>query len=256
MNDDELLRYSRHILLDGFDIDGQQKLCDSTALIVGLGGLGCPVALYLAASGVGHLVLADFDVVDISNLQRQIAHTEARIGFSKVESARQAIAAINSTIRVSTQNQALDAENLFDAVSKADVVVDCSDNFVTRFAINAACVKAAKPLVSGAAIRSEGQVAVFDGARADAPCYRCLYSDVSSNNGDGEQLACAEAGVLSPLVGVVGSMQALETVKLLSGFGTPLRGKLLVFDAAGSEWRQLRLPKDPGCPVCGGCAYP
>jgi len=251
MNDDELLRYSRHILLDGFDIDGQQKLCDSTALIVGLGGLGCPVALYLAASGVGHLMLADFDAVDITNLQRQIAHTEARVGISKVESARQAIAAINSTIRVTMLNQALDAESLIDAVSKADVVIDCSDNFVTRFAINAACVKAAKPLVSGAAIRSEGQVAVYDGARDDAPCYRCLYSDEI----DSEQLACSEAGVLSPLVGVVGSMQALEAVKLLSGFGTPLRGKLLVFDGASAEWRQLKLPKDPQCPVCGDRAH-
>lgn len=249
MNDDELLRYSRHILLEGFDIDGQQKLCDSTALIVGVGGLGCPVALYLAASGVGHLVLADFDVVDISNLQRQIAHSEARVGVSKVESARQAVAAINSTVRVTTLNHALDADSLADAVAKADVVIDCSDNFVTRFAINAACVTAAKPLVSGAAIRSEGQVAVFDGARADSPCYRCLYHD----DIDGEQLACSEAGVLSPLVGIIGTMQALEAVKLLSGFGTSLRGRLLVFDAESTEWRQLRLPKDPGCPVCGKC---
>lgn len=250
MNDDELLRYSRHILLHGFDVDGQQKLCDSTALIIGLGGLGCPVALYLAASGVGHLLLADFDVVDVSNLQRQIAHTEARVGVSKVDSARQAIAAINSTVRVTTLNQALDADSLFEVVAKADVVIDCSDNFVTRFAINAACVKAAKPLVSGAAIRSEGQIAVFDGARDDSPCYRCLYSDLSSNNGDGEQLACSEAGVISPLVGIIGTMQALEAVKLLSGFGTPLRGRLLVFDGAASEWRQLRLGKDPQCPVC------
>lgn len=251
MNDNDLLRYSRHILLDGFDVDGQQKLCDSTALIVGLGGLGCPVALYLAASGVGHLVLADFDVVDISNLQRQIAHTETNIGVSKVESAKRAALAINSTIRITTLNQALDADSLLDQVSQADVVIDCSDNFVTRFAINAACVKAAKPLVSGAAIRSEGQVAVFDGARGDAPCYRCLYSD----DVDSEQLACSEAGVLSPLVGVIGTMQALEAVKLLSGFGTTLRGKLLVFDAGTAEWRQLKLAKDAGCPVCGDRAY-
>jgi len=254
MNDNDLLRYSRHILLDGFDVDGQQKLCDSTALIVGLGGLGCPVTLYLAASGVGHLVLADFDVVDISNLQRQVAHTEANIGISKVESAKRAALAINSTIRITTLNQALDADSLFEQVSQADVVIDCSDNFVTRFAINAACVKAVKPLVSGAAIRSEGQVAVFDGGRSDAPCYRCLYSDLSINNGDGEQLAYSEAGVLSPLVGVIGTMQALEAVKLLSGFGTTLRGKLLVFDAGSSEWRQLKLAKDAGCPVCGSGA--
>lgn len=251
MNDDELLRYSRHILLEGFDVDGQQKLCAATALIVGLGGLGCPVALYLAASGVGHLLLADFDVVDISNLQRQIAHTEAAVGVTKVESARRAIAAINSTIKVTTIGQALDADNLQALVAQADVVIDCSDNFVTRFAINAACVRAAKPLVSGAAIRSEGQVSVFDGGSKDAPCYRCLYSDVTSGNGDAEQLACSEAGVLSPLVGVIGTMQALEAVKLLSGFGTALRGRLLVFDAASSEWRQLRLSKDPHCPVCG-----
>lgn len=247
MNDNELLRYSRHILLDGFDIDGQQKLCDSTALIVGLGGLGCPVALYLAASGVGHLMLADFDVVDVSNLQRQVAHTEARVGASKVESARQAASAINSAVRITTINQALDADSLLDVVAKADVVIDCSDNFQTRFAINAACVKAAKPLVSGAAIRAEGQVAVFDGARDDAPCYRCLYGD----DLDGEQLACSEAGVLSPVVGVIGTMQALEAVKLLSGFGNTLRGRLLVFDGAASEWRQLRLSKDPQCVVCG-----
>jgi len=252
MNDNDLLRYSRHILLDGFDVDGQQKLCDATVLIVGLGGLGCPVALYLAASGVGHLVLADFDVVDISNLQRQIAHTEANIGVSKVESARRAVLAINSTVRITALNQALDADSLFGQVSQADVVIDCSDNFATRFAINAACVKAVKPLVSGAAIRAEGQVAVFDGGRADAPCYRCLYSD----DVDGEQLACSEAGVLSPLVGVIGTMQALETVKLLSGFGTALRGKVQVFDAATAEWRQLKLAKDPGCPVCGGRVHP
>jgi len=246
MNDNELLRYSRHILLDGFDIDGQQKLCDATVLIVGLGGLGSPVAMYLAASGIGHLLLADFDRVEISNLQRQIAHTENSIGLSKVESARRALNAINSTIQVTTFEQALDADNLVVLIEQSDVVVDCSDNFATRFAVNAACVRAGKPLVSGAAIRSEGQVAVFDGGNGDAPCYRCLYSD----DMDEAQLACAEAGVLSPLVGVIGTMQALEVVKLVSGFGTSLRGRLLVFDAATSQWRDLKLRKDPTCPVC------
>ena len=247
MNDDELLRYSRHILLEGFDIDGQQKLCDATVLIVGLGGLGSPVAMYLAASGIGHLLLADFDRVDVSNLQRQIAHNEHTIGIAKVESARRTLAALNSAVRVTAFERALDADNLAALVAQADVVVDCCDNFATRFAVNAACVRAGKPLVSGAAIRSEGQVAVFDGGNGDAPCYRCLYSD----DMDDAQLACSEAGVLSPLVGVIGTMQALEVVKLVSGFGTSLRSRLLVFDAAMSQWRELRLRKDPACPVCG-----
>ena len=247
MKDQQLLRYSRQIMLPDFDIDGQQRLLKSSVLIVGLGGLGCPVAIYLASSGVGKLVLADFDEVELSNLQRQIAHGSGDIGRPKVESARDAIAALNPDTKVSCITEKLDAEGLESAIEQVDLVVDACDNFSTRFAINRACVKHKKPLVSGAAIRSEGQVIVFDSREQNSPCYRCLYSDAVSD----ENLSCSESGVIAPLVGVIGSLQAMAAVKLLSGFGDPANGKLLVFDGKYQEFRNLTVTKDPDCPVCG-----
>ncbi|HCS29293.1 MAG TPA: molybdopterin-synthase adenylyltransferase MoeB [Spongiibacteraceae bacterium] len=248
MQDEQLLRYSRHILLPGLDVDGQERLLAASVLIVGLGGLGSPVALYLAAAGVGRLTLADDDMVELSNLQRQIAHRSEDIGSSKVASARDACLALNPDTVITTIDQRLEGAALASVVAAVDLVVDCSDNFATRFALNAACVEAAKPLVSGAAIRSEGQLSVFDSRQDDSPCYRCLYSP----DDDGQQLNCSEAGVLAPVVGVIGSMQALETVKLLSGFGEPLTGRLLLLDGATMDIRTLKLAKDPACPVCGG----
>ena len=245
MNDQQLLRYSRQIMLPDVDIDGQEKLLAARVLIIGLGGLGSPVAMYLAAAGVGHLVLADFDSVDLSNLQRQIAHTTDRIGQTKVESAAQTLRALNPDIKITCITEALKAESLASQIANVDVVVDCCDNFSTRFAVNAACVAAKIPLVSGAAIRLEGQVAVFDSRDSNCPCYRCLYDEDSEEN-----TTCAANGVLSPLVGVIGSMQALETLKLIVGFGKTLAGKLLLFDARCSQWRELMLPKDTQCPVC------
>lgn len=244
MNDEQLLRYSRQIMLPDVDIDGQEKLLAARVLIIGLGGLGSPVAMYLAAAGVGHLVLADFDAVDLTNLQRQIAHTSARIGMNKSASAAQALRELNPEVQIDCIEQVLDADNLAAQVAGATVVVDCTDNFQTRFAINAACVAAKVPLVSGAAIRLEGQVAVFD-VRVDSnPCYRCLYEE------DSDDLTCAANGVLAPLVGIIGSMQALETIKLICGFGTSLAGRLLLLDARHMQWRELKLPKDKHCPVC------
>lgn len=248
MNDEQLLRYSRQIMLPDVDLDGQEKLLAARVLIIGLGGLGSPVAMYLAAAGVGHLVLADFDTVDLTNLQRQIVHTGARQGMNKAVSAAQALRELNSEVRVDCIEQVLDAENLAEQIASADVVVDCTDNFATRFAINAGCVAAKVPLVSGAAIRLEGQVAVFDSRSATAPCYRCLYEE------DSDDLTCAANGVLAPLVGIIGSMQALETIKLICGFGTTLAGRLLLLDARHSQWRELVLPKDPQCPVCAHSA--
>ncbi len=245
MNDQQLLRYSRQIMLPDVDIEGQEKLLAARVLIIGLGGLGSPVAMYLAAAGVGHLVLADFDTVDLSNLQRQIAHTTDRIGQTKVESAAQTLRALNPDVQITCITEVLDAASLALQISNVDVVVDCCDNFTTRFAVNAACVAAKVPLVSGAAIRLEGQVAVFDNRDPNCPCYRCLYDEDSEEN-----TTCAANGVLSPLVGVIGSMQALEAIKLIVGFGKSLAGKLLVFDARYSQWRELKLPKDARCPTC------
>lgn len=245
MNDQQLLRYSRQIMLPKFDVDGQERLLQSRVLIVGLGGLGCPVAMYLAAAGVGTLVLADFDEVDLTNLQRQIAHGQADIGQPKVFSAEQTLRQLNDTIQVEALNQRLDEADLMTQVSQADAVVDCTDNFTTRQAINRACVLSSTPLISGAAIGFEGQVAVYDSSQADAPCYHCLYSVESDEN-----LTCSESGVLSPLVGIVGAMQALEAMKVVAKIGQPLVGKLMLFDALYSEWRTLSLPKDPACSVC------
>ena len=251
MDDQQLLRYSRQIMLKDFDYEGQQRLLDARVLIVGLGGLGCPTALYLAAAGVGELWCADYDTVELSNLQRQIAHTMADIDRPKVISASEAIAAINPDVSIQCISEKLTGQFLLDAVEKVDVVVDASDNFATRFEVNRACVALKTPLVSGAAIRSEGQVAVFDSRIADSPCYRCLYDDHPDEDGfTDENLSCSESGVLAPLVGIIGSMQALETVKLVSGFGTPLTGWLMIFDAKIMEWRKLKLGRDSACPVC------
>lgn len=246
LNDEQLLRYSRHIMLPQVDIAGQQCLLDSSALIVGLGGLGCPAALYLAAAGVGHLILNDFDRVELSNLQRQIAHTETSLGLSKADSLKQAVLHLNSNVRVNALSERLDDEALLQQISQVDVVLDCTDNFATRHRINALCVSAQKPLVSAAAVGFEAQLSVFDSRQAHAPCYACLYPD----DGD-EALSCAENGVLAPLVGVVGAMQALEALKLLLGIGRSLVGRLLIFDALSMEWRQLALSRDSHCPVCG-----
>lgn len=247
LTDQELLRYSRQILLKQIDIDGQTRLKAARVLIVGLGGLGSPVALYLAAAGVGELHLADFDQVDLTNLQRQILHDTSSIGRAKVDSAMARLAALNPEVRLVAQCGALDSDSLGAAVAAVDLVLDCSDNFTTREAVNAACVAARKPLVSGAAIRLEGQLSVFDPRRDDSPCYHCLYG-----HGSEAELTCSEAGVVGPLVGLVGSLQALEALKLLAGFGEPLVGRLLLVDALGSRFRELRVKRDPACVVCGG----
>ena len=246
LTDQELLRYSRQILLQHVDIDGQLRLKESRVLIVGLGGLGAPAALYLAAAGVGELHLADFDSVDLTNLQRQIIHDSHSVGVSKVDSAISRLSALNPEVRLVPHRQALDVDTLAAAVSAVDLVLDCSDNFTTREAVNAACVVAGKPLVSGAAIRLEGQLSVFDPRRPQSPCYHCLYG-----HGSEAELTCSEAGVLGPLVGTVGSLQALEALKLLAGFGEPLVGRLLLIDALGTRFRELRVKRDPGCSVCG-----
>ena len=245
MNDAQLLRYSRQILLPQIGIEGQEKLRRARVLIVGVGGLGSPVAMYLAAAGVGHLTLADDDRVDLTNLQRQIAHTTQSVGSPKVESARNTLRALNPEVEVQELAARLEGERLTDQVARADVIVDGSDNFETRFAVNRACVQARKPLVSGAVVRWEGQVSVFDVSRPDSPCYACLYRD-----GAGENEACATFGVLAPVPGIIGSIQATEVIKLITGVGMPLIGRLLLLDAASMEWRTIRLPRDPACPVC------
>jgi len=246
MNDEQLLRYSRHIMLPQMDVAGQQALLDATVLVIGLGGLGCPAAMYLASSGIGHLVLADDDTVDLSNLQRQIAHGTDNIGMSKVASAAESIARLNDTVRVTTLDQRLEGDALDAAVKGADVILDCTDNFSTRFAINAAAVKYKVPLVSGAAIRLEGQVSVFDVRDAGNPCYQCLYQD-----GDDMQLSCSESGVMAPLVGIIGTLQALEAIKLITGIGSTLTGRLLFLDAQTMQFREMKLKKNPACPCCG-----
>jgi len=246
LSDDELLRYSRQILLKQIDIDGQLKLKQSRVLIVGLGGLGSPVALYLAAAGVDELHLADFDTVDATNLHRQILHDTTSVGRTKVDSAIERIEALNPLVKVVSLRTALDADSLGPAVAAVDLVLDCTDNFAIREAVNGACVAAGKPLVSGAAIRLEGQLSVFDPRVASSPCYHCLYG-----HGSEAELTCSEAGVAGPLVGLVGSLQALEALKLLAGFGEPLVGRLLLIDALTSRFRELKVKRDPACAVCG-----
>jgi adenylyltransferase/sulfurtransferase len=245
MDDQELLRYSRQIMLPGFGVEGQERLRAATVLVVGLGGLGSPLAMYLAAAGVGRLLLADFDAVDLSNLQRQILHTTERIGLPKAESARLALAALNPEVDLVAVKRSLTEDTLPALVADVDLVADCSDNFATRFAVNAACVAACKPLVSGAAIRLEGQVATFSG-KPGGPCYQCLYP----RDGDLDE-TCSANGILAPVVGIIGSIQATEAIKVLSGIGEPLLGRLLLLDAATMEWRGLRLTADPACPICG-----
>jgi len=243
MDDKQLLRYSRHILLPPIDVRGQEKLLASRVLIIGLGGLGSPAAMYLAASGVGHLVLADHDKVDLTNLQRQIVHATDRVGQDKTASAVLGLEAINPGVRVTTLNRKLEGTELAEQVHLADAVVDATDNFASRFAINAACVREGKPLISGAVVRFEGQVTVFV---PGGPCYRCLYAE-----GGGPDEACATLGVLAPAAGVIGSVQAVEAIKILLGFGRTLAGRLLLFDALNMEWREMKLRRDPACPVCG-----
>lgn len=245
MNDAELLRYSRQILLSEVDVEGQEKLLASRALIVGMGGLGSPAALYLAAAGVGTLMLADFDHVEVSNLQRQILHREDRIGMSKVASALLTLAELNPSTKLIPIEEQLDVESLRSLLGSVDVVLDCTDNFGIRIALNEACAEARVPLISGAAIRLEGQITVYDFRREDSPCYRCLYRDL----GD-EQLSCSQNGVLAPLVGIIGSMQAAEAIKLLADFGESLAGRLQLLDLKTMNWRQLKLQRDPSCPYC------
>jgi len=245
MSPAEQTRYSRQILLPGFGDAAQAALKDSRVLVVGLGGLGSPVAMYLAAAGVGRLLLADFDAVDLSNLQRQLLHTSDRIGWTKVDSAMAALSALNPHCNLVPIKRSLNAERLAALSAEVDLVVDASDNFQTRYAVNAACVSASIPLVSGAAIRAEGQVAVFSG-RAGEPCYQCLYPD-----GGQEGERCAREGVLAPLVGIIGSIQATEAIKVLTSYGEPLFAKLLLLDAQTMAIRTLGIPPDPQCPVCG-----
>jgi molybdopterin-synthase adenylyltransferase len=250
MTDEQLLRYSRHILLDEIGIEGQQRLLASHALVIGAGGLGSPVALYLGTAGVGRITLVDDDKVDLTNLQRQIAHTQARVGHPKAESAREAIAAINPDVQVVPLVKRADANALNTLVAQADVVIDCCDNFTTRHAVNAACVKHKKPLVSGAAIGFDGQISVYDKRRDDAPCYACLFPPESTF----EEVRCATMGVFAPLVGIIGTMQAAEALKLLAGVGSSLAGRLQMLDARSMEWTEIRMPKQAGCVVCGGAS--
>lgn len=246
MDDEQLLRYSRHILLPEIGVEGQLRLRAAHALVIGVGGLGCPAALYLASSGIGHLTLADPDRVDLTNLQRQILYRDDAVGALKVEAARKTLGLVNPEVSVVALAERLDGEALGRLVAQADVVLDCSDNFATRHAVNRACARHSKPLVSGAAIRFDGQVAVFDLRRDDAPCYACLFPE----GGETEELRCAVMGVLAPLTGAVGALQAAEAIKLLAGIGESLSGRLLMFDALRAEWRSVRVRKDPDCAVC------
>ena len=246
MDDAQLLRYSRHILLDEVGDEGQQRLLDSHALILGAGGLGSPVALYLAASGVGRITLVDDDSVDLTNLQRQIAHNTARIGEAKVESARQAMLALNPDVKVRALRQRADEAALMTLVADADIVIDCCDNFATRHAVNRACVAHAVPLVSGAVIRLDGQLTTYDTRDDDSPCYACLFPPDEAP----EEVRCATLGVLAPLVGVIGTLQAAEAVKLLAGVGRSLAGRLQLLDGRSLEWTEMRLRRQAHCPVC------
>lgn len=253
MDDPQLLRYSRHILLNEIGIEGQQRILGGHALVIGAGGLGSPVALYLGSAGVGHISLVDDDVVDVTNLQRQIAHTMERVGSPKTESAKAAILAINPEIQVTCVAQRADDALLDALVAQADVVLDCTDNFQTRHAINAACVKHKKPLVSGAAIRFDAQISVYDmrepgdASAEKSPCYACVFPPDT----EFEETRCATLGVLAPLVGIIGAMQAAEALKLLSGAGKSLAGRLLMLDGLSMEWNEIRVSRDRDCAVCG-----
>ena len=248
MNDQQLLRYSRHILLDEIGIEGQERLLAARVLVIGAGGLGSPAALYLASAGVGRITLVDDDTVDLTNLQRQIAHTTPRIGQLKAESARCALQQINPDIEIVALAERADGERLSQLVQAAGVVLDCSDNFATRHAVNRACVRHKVPLVSGAVIRFDGQVSVFDARDGNAPCYCCLFPQDQQF----EDAACSSMGVFAPLVGVVGAMQAAEALKLLMGIGNSLAGRLLLLDGLDMEWTSIRVARNAGCPVCAG----
>ncbi len=247
MNDEELLRYSRQIMLPEVDVAGQEKLLSANVLLVGAGGLGCPAAMSLVAAGVGHITIADNDLVELSNLQRQIGHTTASIGRTKVDSLAETLAALNPASKVKTLSVRLKGDELESEVQRADIVVDCTDNLSTRLEINKACKKYQKPLVSGAAIRMEAQLSVYDFRDPKSSCYQCLYGE---NNE--ALLSCSENGVLGPLVSIIGSMQALEAIKLICSIGEPLSGRLLVMDATIMQWRELKLEKNPNCDLCAG----
>jgi len=244
LEDKQLLQFSRQIMLPEIGIDGQQRLLESKVLLIGLGGLGSPIAMYLAAAGVGQLTLVDFDKVDLSNLQRQIIHSLKNVDTAKVESARQTLERLNPSCKVNTINQMLDEQALQNEINNHDVIIDATDNFSTRFLINRLCVKTRKPLVTGAAIRWEGQITTFSNTQ-DSACYNCLYG----MDGEEEE-TCTENGVLAPVVGIIGSMQATEAIKLITGAGKILQGKLLILDALNMEWRSLNIKADPNCPVC------
>jgi adenylyltransferase/sulfurtransferase len=252
MTDDQLLRYSRHILLDALGIEGQERILATHAVIVGAGGLGSPAALYLASAGIGKITLVDNDTVDFTNLQRQILHTQARVGMAKAASGKQALSAINPEIQIVPLQERLAGEVLDALIATADVVLDCTDNFSTRHAINRACVRHQKPLVSGAAIRFDGQISVYDLRRDDSPCYHCLFPE----DNEVEEVRCAVMGVFAPLTGIIGSMQAAEALKLVAGIGESLTGRLLLLDALDMEWRSVKFKKDPGCTVCGTTTQP
>ncbi|MDQ2736541.1 MAG: HesA/MoeB/ThiF family protein [Pseudomonadota bacterium] len=246
MDDDDLQRYSRHLLLDDIGIEGQDKLLAAHALVIGAGGLGSPVALYLGTAGVGRITIVDGDRVDLTNLQRQIAHDLSRLGEPKAMSVALSVGEINPGVEVIALNERADAARLDELVVDADVVVDCSDNFATRHALNAACVRHRKPLVAGAAIGFDGQISVYDSREATSPCYACAFPE----NAAFEDVACSTMGIFAPLVGIVGSMQAAEALKLLAGVGTPLTGRLQMLDARTMEWTELGVARDPACPVC------
>ena len=248
MNDEQLLRYSRHILLPQIGIEGQENIVNARALVIGAGGLGSPAAYYLASAGIGTLVLADGDTVDLTNLQRQILHRTNAVGMSKVESGKRTLGEINPECNVVTVTERLSGDQLDAEVTLADIVLDCCDNFATRHAVNRSCVKFRKPLVSGAAIRFDGQVAVFDSRQANAPCYHCLFPEGQ----EVEEVRCAVMGVFAPLTGIIGTVQAAEALKLVIGCGTSLAGRLLLLDGLGMEWREIKVPRDPACQVCGG----
>lgn len=246
MDNQQLLRYSRQIMLPQINVDGQQRLLDSRALIIGVGGLGSPAAMYLTSTGVGSLVLSDYDQVELSNLQRQIVHLTQNIGELKVNSAKQTLQDLNHQVQVTGFDYQLDDNELTTQIAQANVVLDCSDNLATRYTLNRICYELRTPLVSGSAIRFEGQISVYDSNQPDCPCYRCLYKDEDMY---GE--ACEQMGILGPVVGIIGSIQAMEAIKCLLNIGQSLCGRLLLLDALHMEWQTLRIKKDPECPICG-----
>ena len=246
MNDHELLRYSKQIMLPQIDIEGQQKINDSTILIIGMGGLGSPTALYLAAAGVGHIVIADFDQVELSNLQRQIIHSTSDIGDDKVNSAKAKLLELNPNITVTVANEIMHSDNLASLIKDVDIVLDGTDNFESRFEINKACVECHKPLISAAVIRFEGQISVFKGYEVGQPCYQCLYSE----QGNGRE-SCVENGVLAPVAGLVGTIQALQAIKVLLDLGEQLCGELLLIDGLDLSFRKVKIAKDSECSICG-----